>query len=492
MRLAAKLVLLFLGCLALVVGVFSFLSLKQAQNFALAEHERHAADLAATLQASLRSSSRTPQAVQEALLAWSAEVSHVQIRLVNPRQMLDPSFRPSVPPELVIRSSEISTFSFPDPAGQPTMYTYVPLGDPSGSQLEVAAPESFTSDRLRQALHSSAISLLVVSAVTSLVILLGGMWMVGKPLDQLVHKVQRVGVGDLTGPVDLRRGDELGRLGQAVNEMCDQLSEQRQRIESETQQRLLAVEQLRHADRLRTVGRLAAGLAHEIGTPLNVVSGRAELIASGKLSAGEIVDSARTIKSQSQRITAIVQELLNFARSKTPQRATTDLNRLLEETLKLLRPMADKRQTELVFSPWGGTAESEVDAAQLQQVITNLVVNALQATCQQFPDLAARIEIDIERVSAPSIQSVLRPADGFEMVGDYWCIVVRDNGHGMSAEIMDNIFEPFFTTKDVGEGTGLGLSIAYGIVREHNGWIGVDSRLGQGAQFAVFLPCNPS
>ncbi len=490
MRLAAKLVLLFLGCLALVVGVFSYLSLRQAQSFALAEHERHAADLAATLQASLRSSSLRPLTVQEVLLAWSTEVNHVRVRLVNPRQVLDSSLRPVVPAELVIRSRDITTFSFPNQAGQPMMVTYVPLGDSSGSQLEVAAPESFMSDRLRQALHSSAVSLLVVSAVTSLVILLGGMWMVGKPLDQLVHKVQRVGEGDLSGPVDLRRGDELGRLGQAVNQMCDQLSEQRQRIESETQQRLTAVEQLRHADRLRTVGRLAAGLAHEIGTPLNVVSGRAELIASGKLSASEVTESARTIKSQSQRITAIVQELLNFARSKTPQRTGTDLNRLLEETLSLLRPMADKRQIELRFTPWEGDAHTEVDAAQLQQVITNLVVNALQATCNQPPNVASRIELALKRVLSADVAVALRPADGFEMAGEYWSIAVCDNGHGMSTETIENIFEPFFTTKDVGEGTGLGLSIAYGIVREHSGWIGVDSQPGQGAQFVVFLPCQ--
>ena len=497
MKLAAKLVLLFLGCLALVVGVFSYLSLRQAQDLALTEHERHAADLAATLQSALRNAHYTPREVEQVLVAWSREVNYVRVRLVNPRQMVDPALRPDVPAELVIRATDVTTLSYPNRAGQNTMYTYVPLDDPAGAQLEVAAPESFWSDRLSQSLRSSAISLVVVSAVTSLVILFGGLWMVGRPLDELVDKVHRVGQGDLSGPVDLRRGDELGKLGQAVNDMCQQLEQQRTRIASETQQRLSAVEQLRHADRLRTVGRLAAGLAHEIGTPLNVVSGRAELIAGGKLSSADIQSSARTIKEQSQRITVIVQELLNFARSKTPQRAPVDLNRLVEETINLLRPMADKRHVGITLQGWHHAATAELDSAQIQQVFTNLLVNAVQATHVDEGNLQSdrtaesssdSIEVSIARLGSGEIEPIMRAGAPEVLAENYWCVTVRDHGVGISAEDIESIFEPFFTTKDVGEGTGLGLSIAYGIVGEHAGWIGVESQPGHGSRFAVFLP----
>ncbi len=500
MKLAAKLVLLFLGCLALVVTVFSFLSLRQAQDMALAEHERLAADLAAILQSDLRSSQHTPREIERVLMLWSEEVNHVRARLVNPQRATDPSLRPSVPADLLIRSTKVTTFSYPDQSGHSTMYTYVPLDDAAGTQLEVAAAESFWAERLGHSLRSSAISLMVVSAVTSLVILLGGLWMVGRPLDQLVEKVHRVGQGDLSGPVDLRRGDELGKLGQAVNEMCEQLEQQRSRIDSETQQRLAAVEQLRHADRLRTVGRLAAGLAHEIGTPLNVVSGRAELIASGKLSSTDIQSSALTIKEQSQRIATIVQELLNFARSKTPQRAPVDLNRLLEETIKLLRPMADKHHVTIDFHPWGNEATTELDSAQMQQVFSNLLVNAVHATqagaksklnndagSEQAPQ---RIEISIDRQRSVEIDPSRFTAEQTDLAESYWRVTVADFGVGIGPDVLDNIFEPFFTTKDVGEGTGLGLSIAYGIVREHAGWIGVESQVGRGSQFTVFLPAQ--
>ncbi len=497
MRLAAKLVLLFLGCLALVVGVFSFLSMQQAQDLALAEHERHAADLAATLQSALRNSQYSPRELEQVLLTWSEEVNHVRVRLVNPQRALDPELRPAVPAELFIKSTEVTSFTYPDRSGQVTMFTYIPLDNPAGVQLEVAAPESFWSDRLSDSLRRSAISLVVVSAVTSLVILFGGLWMVAKPLDQLVEKVHRVGQGDLSGPVDLRRGDELGRLGQAVNDMCDQLEQQRNRITSETQQRLLAVEQLRHGDRLRTIGRLAAGLAHEIGTPLNVVLGRAELIAGGKLPSDDVATSAKTIKEQTQRITTIVQELLNFARSKTPQRAPVDLNRLLEESINLLRPMADKRGVAIEFEPWCHDATVELDSAQMQQVFTNLLINAVHATeCDraqcgeqtQVKPPQQHVKVSIARVAAADIEPAQTGEQCHETAEYYWQISVEDYGVGMEREVKENIFEPFFTTKDVGEGTGLGLSIAYGIVREHSGWIAVESELGVGSRFSVYLP----
>ncbi len=457
MKLAAKLVLLFLGCLALVVGVFSFLSLRQAHDLALAEHEQRASELAATLQSALQTAS--VEDVDQILLAWSREVRHVRVRLV------DDARRPSIPTNMVIESTQVVTLAYPDGNGRNTMYSYIPLGDAKGTKLEVAAPESFGSDRLAQSLRNSAIALVAVSAATSLVILFGGMWMVGKPLDQLVQKVHRIGQGDLSGPVEVRGGDELGKLGQAVNQMCGQLQLQRAQIASETQQRLLAVEQLRHADRLKTVGRLAAGLAHEIGTPLSVVSGRAELIAGGKLSSEDIQESARTIRTQSQRITGIVQQLLNFARRQTPQRSPGDLRALLVETVRLLRPMADKHSATFKLLPFHGEAIAEFDLAQLQQVLTNLLVNALQATSHR--PSGGHIEQAAER---------------------YWRISVKDNGMGIEPAAIEHIFEPFFTTKDVGEGTGLGLSIAYGIVQEHGGWIAVSSELGLGSRFDVYLP----
>lgn len=477
MRLAGKLVLLFLVCLAFVVAVFSTLSIQQTHELALGEHERNATNLAATLKSALGDAPRAVSDIDQVLTAWSREMRYVQIRLVNPNAPKGTRLHPSVPHELIVSQTEILTITHPNHAGRNTMYTYVPLEDAAGSQLEVAAPESFWTDRLVGTLRRSAVALAAVSLATTFVILLGGLWMVGKPLGLLVDKVQRVGQGDLGGPVELKRADELGRLGIAINEMCDQLSRQRQEVAQETSKRIAAVEQLRHADRLRTVGRLAAGLAHEIGTPLNVVSGRAELIAGGHLSEEEIVRSAQAIKSQSERITQIVRQLLDFARRNPPAQVRVDLRSVIQETLDLLRPIADKQQIELELEATEVAAEARVDSSQIKQVLSNLVVNAIQAS-----DPGKKIRVWLHGTQATP------PEDVGPGTGKYWQIEISDQGTGIDAALIDQIFEPFFTTKDVGEGTGLGLSISYSIVREHAGWIAVQSQPGHGSTFSVYLP----
>jgi two-component system, NtrC family, sensor kinase len=257
------------------------------------------------------------------------------------------------------------------------------------------------------------------------------------------------------------------------------LGDQQQRIRSEAAERLAAMEQLRHADRLKTVGRLAAGIAHELGTPLNVVSGRAGLIASGKLSDEEIQQSAWTIKAEAERITGIIRQLLDFARRRSPQRVQIDLRDVARQTTQLLEPLALKRGVTLTVQGNGHAVTACADFAQIQQVVTNLVMNAIQAmgnggqVCVRMGNQTRGAETD----AAPSNHAFL---------------CVEDQGTGITPEDLEHIFEPFFTTKHVGEGTGLGLSIAEGIIREHGGWMEVDSRPGEGSRFTVFLPEHSS
>jgi signal transduction histidine kinase len=276
----------------------------------------------------------------------------------------------------------------------------------------------------------------------------------------------------------------LGRLGSALNDMCDQLAEQRSRINEEASQRIAAIRQLRHADRLGTVGRLAAGVAHEMGTPLNVVSGRAELIASGRLSGDDTRRSAEIIRAETERITKIVRELLDFARRGTPARSRVDLIPLLQQTIRLLEPVTGKRSVEMVLEAATRQAVAEADPAQIQQVFTNLLMNAAQS----MPDGGA-VEVSVDRVTTVrpgESDGSSGPAD--RAAGPFWKVDVRDQGVGIDPGDLEHLFEPFFTTKDVGEGTGLGLSIAYGIVQDHDGWIDVTSEPGRGSCFSVFLP----
>ncbi|MFO1065589.1 MAG: HAMP domain-containing sensor histidine kinase [Pirellulales bacterium] len=198
----------------------------------------------------------------------------------------------------------------------------------------------------------------------------------------------------------------------------------------------------------------------------------------------------RTIKSEADRITGIVQRLLDFARRRRPQRARTDLWSLAERTMVLLKSMADKRNIELRLRPRSESEQNEalsadVDEAQIQQVLTNLIVNAVQAAPEK-----SSVEIVVEHGTLDSHAGEPQSMNISERMESTPAIrvSVSDRGPGVPADLRDRIFEPFFTTKDVGEGTGLGLSIVYGIMEEHGGRIVVTDRDGGGAEFIALLP----
>jgi signal transduction histidine kinase len=259
--------------------------------------------------------------------------------------------------------------------------------------------------------------------------------------------------------------------------MCVQLKTSQAEVHTEMEARLRTLEQLRHADRLKTVGSLASGIAHELGTPLNVVSGRANLIASGRLPPSEVTDSVRIIKEQVQRMTLIIQQLLAFARRKSPRRVAVDLRSLVQHTLDMLKSLAAQQHAMLTLTADSAPVLVRVDTGQIQQVLINLVTNAWQA-------MPAGGEIAIA-VSSTTAQA---PPDLASSAQHYACVSVTDQGVGIPAADLQYIFDPFFTTKDVGHGTGLGLSIAYGIVQDHGGWIDVCSQPGRGTRMAVYVP----
>jgi signal transduction histidine kinase len=248
-----------------------------------------------------------------------------------------------------------------------------------------------------------------------------------------------------------------------MNAMCDRLGH--------------TVSQLRHADRLATVGKLASGLAHELGTPLNIISARAEMIASGETTAPEVLDYSRIIVEATDRLAGIVGQLLDFARARDLSKARYDVVLLTRRTLDLLTPLAAKRKVTLAMNDDVAPIETDVDAGQFQQVLTNLIMNAVQA----MPTAGdVRVRLSVERTRRPD------QPDG--PPSEYVRVTVRDAGIGMTPDQLHHIFEPFYTTKAVGDGTGLGLSVAYGITRDHGGWIDVESEVGKGSLFAVYLP----
>jgi signal transduction histidine kinase len=285
-----------------------------------------------------------------------------------------------------------------------------------------------------------------------------GIALIAKPVDRMIALAKRIGSGDFSGHLDVKGTDELSQLGRALNAMSDQLSR-------EIDERRRAEEHLRHAERLTTVGRLASGVAHELGTPLNVVHARAKIIETRNLDREKLVDNARVIVEQSERMTSIIRQLLDFARRDgTHERKPVDLATLARETCEMLQPIAQKHKVELKTN---GAAADVVtgDRTQLQQVLSNLLLNAIQS----MPEGG---EVTVATCTKEQ----------------YAGLAVRDQGVGIPAEQIPRVFEPFFTTKDVGEGTGLGLSVAHGIVEEHGGFIEVESTIGRGSSFTMYLP----
>jgi signal transduction histidine kinase len=367
--------------------------------------------------------------------------------------------------------------------------TYLPLTAPSGRRGALEVSESLDGERayVRRSVWNAGLTTAALVAVAALLAAILGGVLVGRPVHSLVSKVRRIATGDLTGPLGLRRSDELGELASAINQMCEALAAANEAATRETAARLAAVEQLRHADRLTTVGKLASGLAHELGTPLNIVSGRGYMIASGEAIGEEIKENARIIMEQSERITRIIRQLLDFARPRPVEKVRSDLHALASQTVSLLRPMAEKQRVQITLVAPERPAMAVVDPGQMQQVITNLVVNSIQASGNGGM-VTIGFRRDVTTPAPPSSPPAASPAPRPPSLSLY----VGDNGHGMDAETRARIFDPFFTTKEVGTGTGLGLSIAYGIVRDHGGWIDVDSEPGRGSTISIHLPVDPA
>jgi signal transduction histidine kinase len=365
-----------------------------------------------------------------------------------------------------------------DSEGVERVYTYVPvaLRSKRGGALELSRLVSRVREHARRTLQDVAFMTLLATAVNILLAAFFGLWFVGRPISALVLQARRVGAGDLAARIDLRQRDELGELAREMNVMCERLEGARQRIAEETASRIATLEQLRHADRLVTVGRLAAGIAHELGTPLNVIQGRAKMVATREVEGEAALESASVVVTQAERMAAIIRHLLDFARRRAPRRSPTDLAALVRQTVELLTPLARKRGVTVAVQA-ADPVTIEVDSGQLQQALTNLVVNAIQATPGRGE---VRVSLGKERADPP-------PDHGGDEA-EWLTLSVADDGEGIAPENFDRIFEPFFTTKDVGEGTGLGLPVSYGIVKEHGGWIAVQSAPGKGSRFTIFLP----
>ena len=223
--------------------------------------------------------------------------------------------------------------------------------------------------------------------------------------------------------------------------------------------------QLLHADRLATIGMLAAGVAHELNEPLGNILGFAQLAKKDDGVPGSVKQDIEKIETASLHARQIIQKLLVFARQTPPKKTLVNLNQIVEDGLYFFEARCAKEGVELVRKLSPNLPEITADPAQLNQLIVNLVVNALQA-------IQGKGKITVHTQS--SDQEIH--------------LIVEDTGTGMTDEVLEQIFIPFFTTKDVGHGTGLGLPVIHGIVTAHGGSINVESKIGCGSRFEIRLP----
>jgi two-component system NtrC family sensor kinase len=274
-----------------------------------------------------------------------------------------------------------------------------------------------------------------------------------RPIEVLTEAARRIGDGDLSGTFTLDRNDEIGSLAVTLDEMKTKLKS--------------SYDLLLQSEKMALMGRIVAGIAHELNNPLTIVIGNIQLMLMRERNE-KSVESLSRIQDGAERASKIVKNLLTFARQDKPERKLTSVNAIIRKSVELrsyeLRVNNIEVSTELLEN----LPETMADPHQLQQVFLNLIVNAEQAM--------------IEAHSKGLLRISTRMSDGKIL------IFFSDDGPGISHENVHRIFEPFFTTKAVGKGTGLGLSICQGIVVEHGGKIDVESTVGRGTTFVVELP----
>ena len=231
------------------------------------------------------------------------------------------------------------------------------------------------------------------------------------------------------------------------------------------EEKLNLEEQLRHADRLATIGQLSAGVAHELNEPLSNILGFAQLVKKNTNLPKQTLDDMEKIITASLHSREVIKKLLFFARQMPIRKEPIKLNPIVEEGMYFLKSRCDKEGIEVVYSLAPDLPEIYADHSQLNQILVNLVVNAIQA-------MPGGGRLTIKTIA----------------LDDSVALIVEDTGIGMTEDVIKKVFIPFFTTKDVGQGTGLGLSVAHGIVTAHGGTIKIDSKPKQGSRFEVTLP----
>ncbi len=338
---------------------------------------------------------------------------------------------------------------------------YEPIRDPAGRVIGVLYVGLLQAPFTHQLNVISAVFLAIVlaAALASLGLLLLANHLVLSPIRHVVVMAQKIIGGDLSARVGIRPPGEMGILCRAVDSMAHAVAEREELLKLATRQ------QLSRSEQLASVGRLAAGVAHEINNPLTGVLAFADMMREKENLDDQDREDLALIIRETKRVREIVRGLLDFARETPFVQKPLDINELVRQTLRLLGKREAFQKIYMVEDLADGLPLVNVDKNQLQQVFLNLALNACEA------------------MGEGGTLMVSSSAGGDRVV-----VKVTDTGCGIKRDNLEQIFEPFFTTKPVGKGTGLGLSVSYGILQQHGGTLEVESDVGKGTTFIVTLP----
>ena len=415
--------------------------------------------------------------------SWSVAIVPRQPALGRPAPNLTPSQARrlralSDSPQLALVEHEAGALHYAVPLRTPADRGVVVTG-----MLEIARPTTRLEEESDRDLWRALLWVIVIGGVTTTAVFLLTRSLMTRPMETLLRGIDDVAKGDLSHVILSERDDEIGAVASRFNDMTFSLRESRAETQRHHEAKSSLEQRLAHTEKLATIGQIAAEIAHEVGTPLNVIAGRARATQKKAGDPEAVTKNAAIIAEQTARITRIIQRLLDFARRRVgqPEQTKVNLNLVTLTTMELLAGQFSVAKVKSKLIRAEGLPGVTGDADRLQQVLLNLLLNAVQA----MPEGGA---VSIET------SAVTRRRPGLELAPEqtYVCVEVADSGPGIPADRRDKIFEPFYTSKDGQGGTGLGLAVCAGIVKEHDGWIEVDDGATGGAVFRVFLPATAS
>ena len=353
----------------------------------------------------------------------------------------------------------------------------------------------YSLDEIDRTMRTNAITMALLSLGFIVIAALSAGFFVHRlvyvPLRDLETGAKRLSAGNMEQMIPVRSADEFGQLAASFNAMTAALGNSQlelrewghtleQKVEKRTQELRIAEAETARTEKLASVGLLAAGIAHELNNPLTGVLTFTTLLRKKMPDGSPDAEDLDLVIRETKRCATIIRRLLDFAREKTPEKNFADLNQVIEDTARIIERPASFRDIEIAMDLDPELPQVWVDADLIKQVIMNMLVNAQHAIEHE-----GSITVRSRRLPQPK-----SPEPGMEPVTMVEISII-DTGCGIPEKNLKRIFDPFFTSKEVGKGTGLGLSVSHGIVRAHGGVIEVESTVGSGSIFRIYLPVEP-